>query len=166
LERDDILTAAAEARAGLVVSRGLSGSGSYANRYWTMFLIGRVFLILWRLSLDAGRRWEPFANDGAAAARFLRRLSSAHPIARPALLLIRGGSCWLSGRHRGAIRAWQGAASTATSFGMRYELELARDGLASAANQGPTVARAVDGLPLLRVRGEVVFAVPISAPVP
>lgn len=149
LERGDRVRAAAEADAALAASMGLSGSGSYANRYWSIFLLGRVYLNLWRSQAESGSGDEGFSRKAGIAYRLLKRLSGAHPIAEPSALLVRGGSEWLKGRHGRAARYWQRASSAAAALNMRYEEALARDGLLRSKGQDHASAMAVGGLPLL-----------------
>jgi tetratricopeptide (TPR) repeat protein len=148
LERGDAARAAAEADAGLAVSAGLSGSGSFANRYWTLFLIGRVYLIRWRCH-DVRGQDEDCSRKARTAYRLLKRLARAHPIAEPSALLIRGGSEWLIGRRDRARGYWRRALAVASALGMRYEAALARSELLrSESPENPSIP-AVGGLPLL-----------------
>ncbi|MEO8678882.1 MAG: AAA family ATPase [Vicinamibacterales bacterium] len=150
LERGDATEAAVQADAGLAVSMGLSGSGSYANRYWTMFLIGRIYLNLWRRAIETRSGCEEvFARKTDTVYRLLKRLTTAHPIAVPSAFVIRGGSEWLRGRHRRAKTYWQHASSAASALDMRYEVALARQGLLRLEGDGDISTVPVGGLPLL-----------------
>jgi hypothetical protein len=149
LERGDAARALEQADAGLAVSIGLSGSGSYANRYWTLFLIARVYLVLWRRHADTRSEHVGLSRNADTAYRLLRRLSTAHPIAAPSAFLIRGAVALLRGRHRSAKQYWLRASTAASALGMRYEEALARDGLRHLEGLGDASALSIGGLPLM-----------------
>jgi class 3 adenylate cyclase/tetratricopeptide (TPR) repeat protein len=149
LERGDAEHAAAEADAALAVSRGLSGSGSPPHRYWTLFLVGRIYLNLWRLQRGRDSARDRYSSNAATVYRLLKRLSGAHPIAAPSAFLVRGGSEWLRGRPDRAQRDWRRALSIASKLAMGYEAALARKGLLRVEARSGDSAVALEGLPLL-----------------
>lgn len=148
LERGEAVRAVEEADAALAASSGLSGSGSPPHRYWTLFLVGRIYLNLWRFDPDAKAAYERYSGKATAVYRLLKRLTEAHPIAAPSAFLVGGTSEWLRGRHHRARRDWQRALSAASALGMKYETALARAGLQRLDAHREDVPT-VEGLPLL-----------------
>lgn len=142
LERGCEDEARSEAARALAVAAELSGPGSFANRYWSIYLLGRVFL---HLDCRVGPGPHRVSREARHAVRLIRRLASTHPIATPAAGLLLGGCLAIGGHRTRALRAWRRAEETASALGMNYETAVARAEVAGV----PTVA--MIGLPFLEL---------------
>jgi AAA ATPase domain len=132
LERGDLVMAAREADAAIKAIMQISGTGSFPNAYWTIFLVARVFANLWAEATRGEAAHRDLMRGMAAACRALSNQAWSYPIAAPSAAIARGYLARLSGRPGSAARYWRRAAAEANRLDMSYEARLALRALGEA----------------------------------
>ena len=151
IERGDLVEAEEQATQALSSAEGLTGAGSFPNRYWTLFLTARAFLMLMDRDASSGRDHKAHRRAVEATYKYIKEIARAHPIATPAANLIRGELERLIRRQRQATTHFKQAKKIALELNMPYELDLAT---ASLSLLHPTAANddRAAGLPLQQAK--------------
>ncbi len=144
LERGDHVMAAREADAAIEAIMQISGTGSFPNAYWTIFLVARVFANLWVKATRRDAADRDLMRGMAAACRALSNQAWSYPIAAPSAAIARGYLARLRGRPASAARCWRRAAAEANRT--RYELRIAA--CAARARKGRRAGSGGGGPPL------------------
>jgi class 3 adenylate cyclase/tetratricopeptide (TPR) repeat protein len=146
LERGDHIRAAEEANAASKAIAKISGTSSFPNLYWTIFLVARVFANLWLRAAPKGQV-DPAVRCGMDdACRALSRQAGSHPIAAPSAAIARGYREQLRGSPARAVRFWQQGRLNADQLHMDYESQLARVALDADSDDSKEL-----GLPFILV---------------